>query len=117
MLVMNLHDLIEILTVEEREALAKKVPTDPGYLWQLARQWRGKKPSLGLMQKLVAADPRLTLGELVEEFAGTRSDGGPAAEHAVSPSPTAQKSGRREPRHRDGPSKSAGDKPSNRKGR
>lgn len=71
---MNLHDLIENITVEEREALAKKVPTEPGYLWQLATQWRGKKPSLGLMQKLVAADPRLTLGELVEEFAGVATE-------------------------------------------
>lgn len=70
---MDLRTLYQSLTVEEREALAKKVPTEAGYLWQLATQWRGKKPSLGLMQKLVAADPRLTLAELVEEFAGSES--------------------------------------------
>jgi hypothetical protein len=72
---MNLHELFATLTVEEREALARKVPTEAGYLWQLSKQWRGKKPSLGLMQKLVAAEPRLTLAELVEEFAGAESHG------------------------------------------
>jgi hypothetical protein len=71
---MNLHELFATLTVEQREALAKKVPTEAGYLWQLSKQWRGKKPSLGLMKKLVAADSRLTLAELVEEFAGARSE-------------------------------------------
>lgn len=76
---MNLRDLIETLTVEEREALARKVPTEAGYLWQLSKQWRGKKPSLGLMQKLVQADDRLTLGELVEEFAGVGSEPEPHA--------------------------------------
>ncbi len=77
---MNLHALITSMTVEEREALAKKVPTDPTYLWQLSKQWRGKKPSLGLMQKLVAADARLTLTELVEEFAGEGSRDRPEGE-------------------------------------
>lgn len=78
---MNLETLVKSLTVEEREALAKKVPTDAGYLWQLATQWRGKKPSLGLLQKLVAADERLTLGELVEEFAGAGEKDAAHSEH------------------------------------
>lgn len=40
----------------------------PAYLWQLATRWRGKRPSLGFMQRMVEADPRLTLGDLAAEF-------------------------------------------------
>lgn len=56
------------LTDSERLALAKSMDIKPAYLWQLATRWRGKKPSLGFMQKMVQADSRLTLGELAEEF-------------------------------------------------
>lgn len=76
---MNLRTLYQSLTVEERVALAAQLPTDPGYLWQLATQWRGKRPSIGLMRKLVAADARLTLHELVEEFAGSGEKPAPSA--------------------------------------
>jgi hypothetical protein len=69
MVCMRLSELFDQLDAEEREALAEAADTDVGYLWQLATRWRGKRPSLGFMQKLVAADPRLTLGELAEEFA------------------------------------------------
>lgn len=65
---MKLRDLYGKLTTAEREALAKKVDTDPGYLWQLATQWRGKKPSIDLLSKLAAADSRLSVIEMVEEF-------------------------------------------------
>ena len=65
---MKLRDLYTKLSTEEREFLAKKVETDPGYLWQLATQWRGKKPSIDLISRLVAADSRLSKAELVDEF-------------------------------------------------
>lgn len=66
---MQLRDLYPKLTASERETLAKKAGTDAGYLWQLATQWRGKRPSLDLMAALANADKRLTLGELAVEFA------------------------------------------------
>ena len=65
---MKLRDLYGKLTTAEREVLAKKVDTDPGYLWQLATQWRGKKPSIDLLSKLAVADSRLSVIEMVEEF-------------------------------------------------
>jgi hypothetical protein len=68
---MKLRDLYPTLDTAERAKLAEKAGIkDPGYLWQLATQWRGKKPSIDLLGKLAAADPRLTVAELVEEFSG-----------------------------------------------
>lgn len=66
---MRLSTLYQSLSAEERTALAEKVDTDPGYLWQLATRWRGKRPSFDFMNKLVAADDRLTIAEMSEEFA------------------------------------------------
>lgn len=66
---MKLQDLYKTLTGEEREALAKKAGINPGYLWQLASQWRGKKPSLDVIVRLAAADPRLHSSDLIAEFA------------------------------------------------
>jgi hypothetical protein len=97
---MNLQDLFQTLTVEERAALAKKAETDPGYLWQLSTKWRDKKPSLGLLQKLVAADSRLTLGELVEEFAGATAGTDKEATSPHSAAPTAAPA-KRERAHRE----------------
>lgn len=65
---MKLSDLYQRLTVQEREALAKLTGTTPGYLYQLATQWRGKKPSLEMIQALTKADSRLSTAELVDEF-------------------------------------------------
>lgn len=65
---MRLSTLYDKLNAEQRAALAQKVETDPGYLWQLATRWRGKKPSLMLIQKLAKADPRLTVADMVTEF-------------------------------------------------
>lgn len=64
------------MTSEERAELAKAAGTDPGYLWQLATRWRGKKASLDFINKLVAADKRLTLRDLVEEFSETTEKAG-----------------------------------------
>lgn len=75
---MKLRDLYPTLTTQERQKMADHIPMASGYLWQLATQWQGKKPSLGMMQKLVAADSRLTLTDLVEEFAGAESTSEPS---------------------------------------
>ena len=65
---MKLCDLYLRLTTAEVEDLAKKAGTSPAYLWQIATQWRGKKPSLALLRDLADADKRLTIADLVAEF-------------------------------------------------
>lgn len=65
---MRLSELHDKMTTDERVALATRAGTDPGYLWQIATQWRGKKPSLKMIQCLAAADKRLTMRDLVAEF-------------------------------------------------
>lgn len=59
--IMDLSDL----SPTERAELAAKVGCNPKYLYQCATQWRGKRPSPELARTLVAADPRLTLEELL----------------------------------------------------
>ena len=65
---MKLSDLYQLLTVQERESLAKSAGTTPGYLYQLSTQWRGKKPSLEMIQALTNADTRLAISDLISEF-------------------------------------------------
>lgn len=67
---MKLKDLYFALSQQERDALAKRVRIASGYLWQIAVRWRGKRPSLDVILRLVEADTRLTLQELLEEFSG-----------------------------------------------
>lgn len=69
---MNLRDLYETLATEERNELAAKAGVSSAYLWQLATQWKGKKPSLALLKKLVDSDRRLDVSDLVAEFTGLR---------------------------------------------
>lgn len=57
------------LTTAEREALAAKVQINPKYLYQIAVRWRGKRASVGLISKLAEADPKLTIKDMVAEFA------------------------------------------------
>lgn len=71
---MQLRTLYPQLTTDEREALAKKAGTHAGYLWQLATNWRGKKPSINLMAKLADADRRLKVADMVEEFAEAKAE-------------------------------------------
>ncbi|MGE5650925.1 MAG: hypothetical protein ACM34A_12080 [Bacillota bacterium] len=49
-------------TPEEREKLAKEVGSTVGYFYQIAGGH--KRPGPSLCKSLVAAEPRLTLGEL-----------------------------------------------------
>lgn len=72
---MKLKDRYAQLSKEGRAKLAEDAGTSEAYLWQMASGWvragRDKpvRPSIELMQRLVAADSKLTLQELVDEFA------------------------------------------------
>lgn len=65
---MKLSDLYQSLDQEGRKALAMKAGVDAGYLWQIATKWRGKKPSVDVIAKLVRADRRLKAADLIAEF-------------------------------------------------
>jgi hypothetical protein len=65
---MRLSTLYQILSTEEREALARKAGTSAAYLYQLATRWDGRKPSIPLLMKLVQADSRLSLADMAQEF-------------------------------------------------
>lgn len=54
---------------DERVALAAQCGITTGYLWQIATRWKGKRPTVDLLAKLAKADRRLTVAELVDEFA------------------------------------------------
>lgn len=117
---MNLRDLFKNLSKDEREVFASKVGIKPAYLWQIATQWKGKKPSLDLLKKIADADSRLTVAELVEEFTGPEPGSAPAGlVHGV-----AFTDRRATPDRRQGPRRSAerrapavNDRPTSRKGR
>lgn len=66
--IMRLSALYQTLTTEERAELAKKAGTSPAYLYQIATQWKGRKPSLQMLLMLSKADARLTLEDLAAEF-------------------------------------------------
>jgi hypothetical protein len=70
---MKLRDLYPKLSGEERKKLATAVGVSPGYLWQIATGWldkegRVKRASLDLVAKLAAADARLHVHDMVDEF-------------------------------------------------
>lgn len=65
---MRLSALFDLLTPDERNALAARAGLNSTYLWQIAKRWEGKRPSLGAIKRLAAADSRLTVIEMVEEF-------------------------------------------------
>jgi hypothetical protein len=65
---MKLSDLYPKLSKDERSALAKAAAIQPGYLYQIATRWRGRRASLRLINALSAADKRLTVKDMVAEF-------------------------------------------------
>lgn len=65
---MRLSALYQQLTPEQREDLAKKADISTGYLYQIAKRWKGKRPTVDTMNKLARADRRLTLSDMVAEF-------------------------------------------------
>ena len=71
---MNLYDIYKTDGFAGLKELAEKVGSDPQYLRQCATSWRGKKPSILLAKKLIAADTRLTLEDIyASEGAGEES--------------------------------------------
>lgn len=76
---MRLSERYHEMTAEEREALARAADTDAGYLWQLATRWRGKRASLGMMQKLAEADAKLTVADMAAEFTEDPPKAAPSA--------------------------------------
>ena len=69
---MKLSELYASMTVDQREALARSAVLSPAYLYQIATRWDGRRPSLPMLAKLAAADARLTLEDMVAEFAPDR---------------------------------------------
>jgi len=65
---MRLDHLYSLLSAEERKDLALRAGINPGYLWQIATRWRGRKPSSSCIAKLLAADPRLTAADMLQEL-------------------------------------------------
>lgn len=70
---MKLSDLYPSLSGTEREALAKAIGSSSGYLYQMATQWRGKKPSLEMLKALSVVEQRLSIEDLVNEFTEDQS--------------------------------------------
>lgn len=65
---MKLSDLYQSLDQEGRKDLAAKAGVDVGYLWQIATQWRKKRPSVDVISRLIKADRRLKASDLIAEF-------------------------------------------------
>ena len=65
---MQLKDLYPKLSTAQRAALAEKAGIKAPFLWQIATQWGGKKPSMKTLLKLAEADKRLRLADLAKEF-------------------------------------------------
>lgn len=70
---MRLADLYQELDGAARSELAVKAGTTAAYLWQLANRWQGRSPSVDMLQRLAAAEPRLTVEDMVVEFSKRRN--------------------------------------------
>lgn len=51
--------LTYIASPERKQALANALQTSPGYLWQLATGWRGRKPSADFAKAIERETGRL----------------------------------------------------------
>jgi hypothetical protein len=65
---MRLNTLHAKLTTAQRRELAEQVGVTETYLWQIATRWRGKRASLGLIERLALADKRLKRADMLAEF-------------------------------------------------
>ena len=65
---MRLSERYSSMTTAEREKLAQVAGLDAGYLYQIATRWRGKKPSIELLARIAAADPALSVADMLAEF-------------------------------------------------
>jgi hypothetical protein len=69
---MNLRQLLDVLSADEKVALAEAAGTERVYLHQLADGHRNPSPRLA--QRLVKCDSRLTLAELRPDVWGLDSE-------------------------------------------
>jgi hypothetical protein len=70
---MDLKTLYQLLSDEDRKAVAARAGISPLYLYQLSSGFRHNPPIL-LCRELVIADERLSLDELAEQFARQRTE-------------------------------------------
>lgn len=91
---MDMKTYLKQASAEERESLARAVESSVGYLYLLGGGHR--KASSKLCQKLVAAEPKLTLGELRPDIWG-RADEPKSDRRATDPEPEEGRAGRQLP--------------------
>lgn len=70
---MKLSALYKTLDTNSRELLAAKAGISSAYLWQIATQWNGRRPSIDVIGRLIRADSRLKAEDLVCEFANAQA--------------------------------------------
>ena len=70
---MKLSELYKSLSKTDRALLAERADVGHGYLWQIATGWRGKRPSLLVLDRLLKADSRLKAKDLIAEFVEQQS--------------------------------------------
>lgn len=75
---MDVREFLRSATPEERERVARIAGTSVAYLYQLAG--RHKLPSISMCERLIAAEPRLTLAELHPDLAKMLRSMGATAE-------------------------------------
>ena len=64
---MNLRDLVEKMTAQQRRELAKRAGVKPDYVYQLAKGYR-RNPPVQTLIALVDADKRLRMAHVIEQF-------------------------------------------------
>uniref|UniRef100_A0A193SD15 HTH cro/C1-type domain-containing protein n=1 Tax=biofilter metagenome TaxID=1070537 RepID=A0A193SD15_9ZZZZ len=68
-----MSELHTLMNRAERSAFARRCHISPGYLWQIATRWQGRRPTVDLLARMAKADSRLSIEEMVGEFADTRT--------------------------------------------
>nr|WP_315249263.1 hypothetical protein [uncultured Duganella sp.] len=76
---MDMKTYLKQATRQQREALAQSVSSSVGYFYLIGGGH--KKPGTGLCQKLVAAEPKLTLAELRPDVWTQSTNTGEPHEH------------------------------------
>lgn len=80
---MKLSELYKALDKGSRESLAKSAGISPAYLYQIATQWNGRRPSVDVIGRLLKADSRLQAVDLISEFSAAFSEWPELKEHQM----------------------------------
>ncbi|MCX5590902.1 hypothetical protein [Alcaligenes endophyticus] len=80
---MKLSALYKTLDKSSRESLAKGSGISPAYLYQIATQWNGRRPSVDVIGRLLRADSRLHAEDLISEFSTAFSEWPELKEHQM----------------------------------